>query len=131
MACLHDDVLTKVLITVHASGEKLLWLLVVVEWFTLHDDIFTKILITVHAGGEEFLGSWLLIIMEWLSLHNNVLAKIFITVHAGSEVLVVWNARKTSSIDSRLRAGAKLEESSSSSNSLIVGENFLRRWAIW
>merc|ERR1719240_1009957 len=95
------------------------------------NDVLTEVLITVHAGGEELIGSWLLVVVEWFSLHDDVLTKILVSVHAGSEELVIWDAGKTSSRDSRLRASAELEESSSSSNSLVVGENFLGGWAVW
>merc|ERR1711988_1380410 len=83
---LHDDVLTEVLVTIHTSGEKSLWLLlVVVEWFSLHDDVLTEVLITVHTSGEELVGSWLLIVVEWLALHNDILTKIFVTIHTSGE----------------------------------------------
>merc|ERR1711971_504124 len=50
---LHDDVLSKVLITVHAGGELGAGAsLLVVIGLALHDDILTKVLITVHASGE-------------------------------------------------------------------------------
>ena len=52
---LHGDVLTKILISIHTSGEKFLvgWSLDVVELVTLHGDVFTKIFISVHTSGEE------------------------------------------------------------------------------
>merc|ERR1712021_309085 len=102
---LHDDVLTKVLVTVHAGSEELVgsWLLIIVEWLSLHDDVLTKVLVTVHTGGEKSL-LLLLVVVEWLALHDDVLTKIFITVHASGEVLVIWDAGNTSSGDSRSRA---------------------------
>jgi hypothetical protein len=97
---------------------------------SLHDDVFSEILITIHTSGEKSILLWLLVIVVRFTFHDNILSKILITIITGGEELVVWDAAKTGAINSRLGASRKLEESSSSSNSLVIREDLLGGWAV-
>ena len=121
----HDNVLTKVLVSVHTGGE-LGHLLVVVIFVTLHDDVLSKVFISVHACSESSLHKAVLVVVIFVTFHDDVLSKIFISVHSGGEKLgVAWNTSNGSFIAS------SLGETSSGGNSLVVRENFGRFWAIW
>ena len=152
---LHGDILSEVLVTVHAGGklgagasllevERLalhgdvvsevliavhasreLGKLAVVEGLALHGDVLAEILVAIHTSGEL---SELLVEVEGLALHSDVVAEILVTVHAGGELDelgVAFDADNTA-----LQAGGGLDEASGGGGTLVVGEDLSRLGAV-
>ena len=109
---LHGDILTKIFITVHSSGELNEVVLFIVEFLSLHDDVLSKVLVSVHAGGE--LGQlFALVVVEFLTLHDDILTKVLVSVHtSGEEALDSWNLGSVT--------GTCLKETSSGWDSFVV-----------
>jgi len=87
----HDNVLTKILISIHASCELTESMSVLVHSLaaTVSSDNVSWVTIS-HGVVEVILSidtlSKGLVIMVFVTLHNNILTEVFITVHAGSEL---------------------------------------------
>ena len=112
---LHGDVLSEVLISVHADGEELSvsGLVVFVGGVGLSEAIggLLSLILGVRVG---------LSVMELLSLHGDVLSEIFVSVHAdGEELLVRGSADNTVAFS--LLASRKLNEASSRGPGLSPG----------
>ena len=152
---LHGDILSEVLVTVHAGGElsagaslleverltlhgdvvaevliavhasRELSKLVEVEGLALHGDVVTEILVAIHASGEL---RELLVEVEGLTLHSDVVAEILVTVHTSGELDEAGLASDAD--NTALLAGGELDEASGGGGTLVVGEDLSRLGAV-